>query len=57
MFYKHADRILLGRPEHRDRALQQTLGEIGFRNEEIQDSGIRKCMSATSSSPICSRFL
>ena len=42
MFYKHADRILLGSPEHSDRALQQTLGEIGFRNEKIQDSGIRE---------------
>ena len=42
MFYKHADRILLGSPEHRDRALQQPLGEIGFRNEKIQDSGIRE---------------
>ena len=42
MFYKHADRILLGSPEHRDRALQQPLGEIGFRNEKIQDSGMNE---------------
>lgn len=36
------NRILLGSPEHSDRALQQTLGEIGFRNEEIQNSGFRE---------------